>query len=209
MGTAAVLAGCGIGVQRDLTDKPAKDVVIDDMCGLQKYHDLIAVGTAPAPSLVSANDLESTEGPRAAGGRARYLFETPLQLETLRGLLRQNWDGVPDRLLAADKVELEVLWSEKAGLKRVVTTRDAEIQADAKAWDLPYHVCLSDLLFGMPLYQTRRQLLGLAPLPEKNPAKAGPPRPQPAASTTGHRVEGGEPGPAEGTVEAIEGSIAD
>ncbi len=38
----------------------------------------------------------------------------------------------------------------------------------AKSWDLPYHVCLSDLLFGEELYDTRRAFLQLPP-PPPNP----------------------------------------
>jgi hypothetical protein len=62
--------------------------------------------------------------------------------------------------------------AEKAGVRRVVTTEDAQITYDGTTSSLPYHICLSELLYGAPLYKTRRDLLGLPPLARPPDAKA-------------------------------------
>jgi hypothetical protein len=46
-----------------------------------------------------------------------------------------------------------------------VTNEDAELTVGREQLSLPYHVCLSELLFGEPLYRQRRVSLGLGPLP--------------------------------------------
>ena len=71
-------------------------------------------------------------------------------------------------MVNAPALELEVSWAQKAGVKRVVTTDEARVMVGAKSWYLPYHVCLSDMLFGEELYDTRRVFLQLPP-PRPNP----------------------------------------
>ncbi len=161
---AAALTACGIGVERDLSRIPPREVIYDDLCGVQDYHDTLLMNKADPPSVANTNELESTEGKRRSGGRTTFAFEAPYQLQTLRRVLRENWKRVPDEIMKAERVALEVRWSEKAGVRRVVTTEDASIGVGREMEPLPYHVCLSELLFGGPLYHTRRQLLGLSPL---------------------------------------------
>ncbi|MCG5052518.1 MAG: hypothetical protein KA712_06130 [Myxococcales bacterium] len=185
LGAALVgLAGCGIAIQRDLSDTTPQAVVYDDLCGLQEYHDTLVLKKAEPPEVVTANEMERTDGKRQSGGRTTFAFEAPFQLQTLRRLLRENWKRVPNELMKAERVELEVRWSERAGVRRVVTTEDAAIGTTGREMiPLPYHICLSELLFGAPLYQTRRKLLGLSPLgpPETlSPAEIAPPEPEPA-----------------------------
>lgn len=172
---AVAFTACGIGVQRDLSRTPPREVIYDDLCGVQDYHDTLLMNKADPPSVANTNELESTEGKRRSGGRTRFAFEAPYQLQILRRVLKENWKRVPDKIMSADRVELEVRWSEKAGVRRVVTTEDASIGVGRDMESLPYHVCLSELLFGAPLYQTRRQLLGLSPLaPAVNKPSAAP-----------------------------------
>jgi hypothetical protein len=184
MAGALLTAGCGIGVQRDLSAQTPSAVVFDDACGLQQYFDAMATSMIAAPTEVAGQELERADGKRAAGGRTRIAFRTEFQLEQLRRLLRQNWKRVPPEVLKAREVFVEVRWSQRAGVRRVVTTEDAELSLDAnRSWSLPYHVCLSDFLFGSSLYRTRREMLGLPALaPSTLAAKRAPPRDAPAGS---------------------------
>jgi hypothetical protein len=45
-------------------------------------------------------------------------------------------------------------------VRRVVTGIDAELILPDQSFPLPYHVCLSELLFGEPLYHQRREMTG-------------------------------------------------
>jgi hypothetical protein len=166
LGAAAV--ACGIGIRRDLSKIPAGQVGFDDMCGLQDYFDTLEVNAAAPPTLVSSVDLEFNAAKTIRGGKAQYGFETEFQLKHLRRVLGENWKRLPEELDTAKKVELEVYWSEKAGVKRVVTDADAELLINREAFPLPYHVCLSELLYGEPLYRQRRIMWGL-PLPRRPP----------------------------------------
>jgi hypothetical protein len=168
-GSAVALAiGCTFGIQRDLSAVPPSKVIEDDLCELQDYFDTMALGQAAPPTLVSTREIEKTVGKRAAGGMSRYAFETDFQLTNLRRVLQKNWDKIPDEVMRARKVFVEVRWAERASVKRVVTNRDAELAINdrkpAELWAVPYHVCLSELLYGAPLYRTRRDLLGLPAL---------------------------------------------
>jgi hypothetical protein len=178
-------SACGMTVKRDLSASKPGVVVFDDMCGLQNYFDALHDSTIATPREVFAQDLADENG-KAAGGTARYRFETEFQLHHLRQLLTTNWGGLPDEVGKASALDLEVRWSEKATVKRVVTNETAVLAAGEKKWDLPYHVCLSDLLFGEQLYNTRRTVLQLPPPPRspfsKKPAGA------PKAATDGTPV---------------------
>lgn len=187
-------AGCGMAVSRDLSETPPQQVIYDDMCGVQDYHDTLLLKKATPPVVSNANELESTEGKRRSGGRTTFAFEAPFQLQTLRRILRENWKRVPDDVMKAERVEIEVRWSEKAGVRRVVTTEDAAIGVGGRDMKpLPYHICLSELLFGGPLYQTRRQLLGLSPL---GPVPAIPTdTPPPAPASPEPQSEEAQPAP--------------
>ena len=86
-------------------------------------------------------------------------------------------------------------WSEKAGAKRVVTDQPAELTVGGESWELPYHPCLSELLYGAPLYRQRREMWGSAAVPARPPdagalcrtAPASPAAPRPRAPPVGRR----------------------
>jgi len=171
----AVLAtiGCGIAVRRDLSAVQPGQVGFDDMCGLQGYFDAIEVRTSPPPRVVTSVDLDGTSGGKSVrGGRQRFAFENDFQLAHLRRVLNENWRRLPDGVAGAGKIELEVKWSEKAGTKRVVTDEDAHLDVGGQSFSLPYHVCLSELLFGESLYRQRRAVWGLV-LPPGPPIDLG------------------------------------
>src|SRR5215475_6794595 len=88
------------------------------------------------------------------------LTATEFQLKELRRVLNENWKSLPEPVAKADRVDIEVHWSEKAGVQRVVTDSDAELIVGRESFALPYQVCLSELLFGAPLYRQRRLLAG-------------------------------------------------
>ncbi|HEX3695873.1 MAG TPA: hypothetical protein VH374_10820 [Polyangia bacterium] len=165
----AILA-CGVGIQRDLSAIPPGQIGFDDLCGLQGYFDALEVKAAKPPMLVSAVELENDAKHPVHGGKALMAFSGDFQLKNLRRVLHENWKRLPDEVTTAKKIELEVSWTEKAGVRRVVTERDAEMIINRKLFYLPYHVCLSELLYGEPLYRQRREMLGLplppAPLPD-------------------------------------------
>jgi hypothetical protein len=165
VGLVSLSVACSIAVRRDLSAVPAGQVGFDDMCGLQEYFDSLEVGISRPPRVVSALDLEGmNEGKKVHGGKERFAFENDFQLKHLRRILNENWRRLPDQVGTADKIEIEVKWAEKAGSKRVVTDGDAEMGIGAETFGLPYHVCLSELLYGEPLYHQRRVMWGL-PLP--------------------------------------------
>jgi hypothetical protein len=171
--------GCGIAVRRDLSAIPPGQVGFDDMCGLQEYFDALEIKTVPAPRVVSALDLEGTTGGKVVhGGKERYAFENEFQLKHLRRVLDENWRRLPEPIANATAIEIEVRWSEKAGAKRVVTDQPAELTVGKESWPLPYHPCLSELLYGAPLYRQRREMWHL-PLPGMGsgggPVDAAPP----------------------------------
>jgi hypothetical protein len=179
------LAGCGIGVARDLSAQSPSAVVYDDTCKLQDYFDAMSTGPLLAPPLeVAGQDLERADSTKPAGGKTKLAFRTDFQLKNLRRVLRENWKRLPPEVLTARELFIEVRWSQRAGVRRVVTTQDAELSTKDKSWSLPYHVCLSDFLFGSALYRTRREMLGLPALPPSSIAHATPARP-PAPATPG------------------------
>jgi hypothetical protein len=153
---------CGPTLKRDLTKMPVGQVGFDDLCGLQKYFDTLELKEESAPKLVSSAQIENE---KTRGGRSRFAFETDFQLGVVRRVLDENWRRLPEGLASAPRVDLEVQWSDRGGLRRVVTNEDASLIIGKESFDLPYHVCLSELLFGAPIYHQRRDALGLAPLP--------------------------------------------
>ena len=195
-GLALAVVGCGIVVSRDLSAVPPGQVGFDDMCGLQAYFDALEIKTSPAPRVVSALDLEGTSstGKAMRGGRERFAFENDFQLRQLKRVLNENWRRLPDQLTNASEVEIEVKWAEKAGTKRVITDGDSEIAVGNLSWGLPYHPCLSELLYGEPLYRQRRAIWGLPlPTPKASASDAGAP---------GAAADGAAPPPAPAAVAA-------
>jgi hypothetical protein len=165
VGLVVLSVACSIAIRRDLSAVPAGQVGFDDMCGLQEYFDALEIGTSRPPRVVSALDLEGTSaGKPVRGGKERFAFDNDFQLKHLRRVLNENWRRLPDQVGGANKIEIEVKWSEKAGSKRVITDQDAEMGIGSETFNLPYHVCLSELLYGEPLYRQRRVMWNL-PLP--------------------------------------------
>jgi hypothetical protein len=177
-------AGCaGVSVKRDLSTIKPTEVVFDDLCGLQEYFDALKDPSLAPPAETFARDLQVDEKSRPMGGRKRFRFENEFQLHYLRKVLDTNWTSVPLEVAKASRVELEVSWSEKAGVARVVTNEEALLAIGPKSWALPYHVCLSDLLFGETLYDSRRAMLQLPDAPRSpfSTASVSRPLPPPAA----------------------------
>jgi len=200
--------GCTIAVRRDFATIAPGTVGFDDMCNLQEYFDTIEAKGAQAPMVVTSVDLEAQNGDKAVrGGRARFAFEGEFQLKHVRRVLNENWRRLPDELATAEKIELEVKWSEKAGVRRVVTDQDAEVGVGRESWNLPYQICLSELLYGEPLYRQRRIMWGL-PMPTPTPgpsvarttvtmtASPGPPEPEDAGPPGTGSVAVPDPGAA-------------
>jgi hypothetical protein len=170
------LVTCATGIKRDLSAVPVGQVGFDDLCGLQGYFDAIGLKNETPPELIDAADIEGrSKSGVVRGGRARFAFETDFQLATVRRVLDENWNDLPSRLGVAHQIQINVNWSERAGLRRVANNSDPELVVDGIATSLPYHVCLSELLFGEPLYRQRRELLGLGPQPPRSPAFGGAP----------------------------------
>jgi hypothetical protein len=193
-GLLVVGVGCGIAVQRDLSATPPGQVGFDDMCGLQEYFDALEIKTTPPPRTVSALDLEGESGGKAVrGGEERFAFDKDFLLKHLRRVLNENWRRLPESIAVANEIDIDVRWSEKAGTKRVVTDRPSELIVAGQSWDLPYHPCLSELLYGAPLYRQRRQMWGL-PLPGQHLDAGAEPDLPPIS--TGPLVGGGDAGAA-------------
>ncbi|HEY2901973.1 MAG TPA: hypothetical protein VGL59_15430 [Polyangia bacterium] len=165
---------CGVGIRRDLSAIPPGQIGFDDLCGMQAYFDALEVKAAKPPMLVSAVELENDAAHPVRGGKALMAFSGEFLLKNLRRVLNENWKSLPEEVATAKKIELEVSWTEKAGVRRVVTEQDAEMIINRKLFYLPYHVCLSELLYGEPLYRQRREMLGLPlPLPPAPPLDGG------------------------------------
>jgi hypothetical protein len=183
-----LIAGCGVSLRRDLAGMPPGSVIYDDMCGVQPYHDAIEGGQARPPRVVRSLDVQKADGSHPIGGRTVFAFDDEFNLTELRRVLGENWQRLPVSVLTAPHLELDVLWSEKAGVRRVVTTDDVPLSDGHRTLYLPYQICLSELLYGGPLYKTRRSMLGLAPPagapaePTPPPAPSLPPIPPPAPS---------------------------
>lgn len=208
--------GCGIAIKRDLSAIPVGQVGYEDGCGLQQYFDTLEAKRVTPPRIVSGNELQGERaGKSVHGGRTRFAFETDFQVHQVKRVLNDNWQRLPEKLQKASRIDLEVYWSEVYGLRRVVTERDAQLYVGNSndPETLPYHVCLSELLFGEPLYKERRSSLGLAPLPSVlappdggvpstvevpagGTATAGPPRSAGAPGTAS--ADAGLPAPASG-----------
>lgn len=166
--SALGVVACGIAIKRDLSATPQGQVGFDDMCGLQDYFDALEAKVAKEPQVASSLDLEGGDGQRTVrGGKARLVFEGNFLLKHARRVLNENWRRLPEGLATAEKIEIEVRWAERAGVKRVVTDQDAELFINGESFYLPYHVCLSELLYGAPLYKQRQVLWGL-PNPSAN-----------------------------------------
>jgi hypothetical protein len=165
LGGSLVALGCGIYAQKKLASVPPAIVIYDDMCRLQEYHDTMASGQGQPPKVTHDTEILTPEAKEPMGGRTTFAFETSYQLKTLHRLLTEHWGRVPAEVMSAERLTLEVFWGTKASVRRVVTNADAVIGVPSgRQFDLPYHACLSELLFGEALYKTRRAMLGLPPV---------------------------------------------
>jgi len=68
-------------------------------------------------------------------------------------------------MMTATQVELEVRWAEKLSTRWVVADENVELRAAGKTIALAPHPCLTAFLFGRTLFERRRELVGLPPLP--------------------------------------------
>jgi hypothetical protein len=187
-----VVGSCAPLIKRDLSTIPQGQIGFDDMCGLQDYFDGLEAKVSREPVVVSSLDLEGGDGKKTMrGGRARLLFEGNYLVKNGKRVLNENWMRLPEELEKAEKFEVEVRWAERAGVRRVVTDEDAELIVGNTTASLPYHVCLSEWLYGAPLYKQRQLLWGLP-----NPS-APPPAPVKAATPIDGGVPDGAP-PADG-----------
>ena len=192
VGVVSASLACSIAIRRDLAAIPQGQVGFDDMCGLQEYFDALEIKTSRPPRVVSALDLEGTSGgKRVRGGQERFAFENDFQLKHLRRVLNENWRRLPESVETANKIEIDVKWSERVGAKRVVTDEDAQMTIGPETFSLPYHVCLSELIYGEPLYRQRRVQWGL-PLPGM-PASSAPAADGGATAPDGRPSDGGRP----------------
>jgi hypothetical protein len=192
VGIVSASVACSIAIRRDLAAIPAGQVGFDDMCGLQEYFDALEIKTSRPPRVVNALDLEGASGGRRVrGGKERFAFDNDFQLKHLRRILNENWRRLPASVETADKIEIEVKWSEKAGAKRVITDEEAEMTIGPETFNLPYHVCLSELIYGEPLYRQRRVMWGL-PLPGM-PARPAATTDGGATAPDGRTSDGGRP----------------
>ena len=115
---------------------------------------------------MSALDLEGQKAGKAVrGGQERFAFENDFLLKHLRRVLNENWRRLPEPIAAASQIEIEVKLVREGGHQaRRHRPGPAEMFIGRQSWDLPYHACLSELLYGEPLYRQRRRS-GDLPLP--------------------------------------------
>jgi hypothetical protein len=188
----------GITLSRDLSKIPAGQVGFDDMCNLQGYFDSLEAGVSKEPAVASSLDLEGGDGDKTIrGGKVRLVFQGEFLLSAARRVLEENWRRLPESLATTDKIEIEARWAERAGVKRLVTNEDAQLIVDGRPYYLPYQVCMSEFLFGAPLYKQRQVMLGL---PEPRISKpldlaldAGPPDGGPAENVIVATPDAGPP----------------
>ncbi len=158
---ALLAAGCGgIVVSRELAQVKPAEVIYDDLCRLQPWFDGLSRDPRLAPAIVSATEIEHARSDGAMGGRDTFRFEPGPARDQFLRLLAAHYTRLPPELGRARRLELEVEWASRAAVKRAVTDRSATLIIDGRGRDLPYHVCLSDFVYGEPLYRTRRDLRG-------------------------------------------------
>jgi hypothetical protein len=194
------LGGCSPVIKRDYSTIPTGQVGFDDMCGLQDYFDGLEAKVSKEPAVVSSLDLEGGDGVKTIrGGKARLAFEGNFLLKHGKRVLNDNWQRLPEELATAEKFEVEVRWAERAGVRRVVTDETAELFIGDRSWDLPYHVCLSEWLYGAPLYKQRRVLWGLPDPTTGKPTTHVALTPDGGAGDAGAPADAGAPSPTAAT----------
>ena len=145
------------------------DVVFDDLCGLQEYFDALK-DSSPGAALrdLRARHDRRREGGAPWAGASASASRTSSSSTTCASCSRTTGRRSRSRWPRPRAWSWRSAWSEKAGVARVVTNEEALLSVGPKTWALPYHVCLSDLLFGEPLYDSRRAMLNLPdPVPSR------------------------------------------
>ena len=152
---ALASAGCSITATRRLASVPPGRLGYDDLCRVQDYFDAIEIKRGEPPAVVRHSEGDG------ANGRTRFQFAGEFQLAHLRRLLGEHWRNLPPELARAARVEIDVPWQEVRGGRR--SAGDAELAIEGRGFGhrLPDHPCLSEWLFGEPLYRQRRVALGL------------------------------------------------
>jgi len=168
---AAALVGCAVGVRRDLSKVAPNAVIFDDQCHLQDYFDDLARGRERPPALVRSDEIQTSDSEKTLGGRNAYLFGANTSLAALRRILLENWKPLPAAVMAAPEVEVEVRWCEKAATRWVVSDQNISLRVAGKNYALASHPCMTSFLFGQALFERRREMVGLPPLP--TPSDAG------------------------------------
>ena len=162
---AAALVGCAVGVRRNLAKTSPNEVIFDDHCHLQDYFDNLARQRDKPPELVRSDEIQTGDSEKTLGGRSAYRFGEDSSLPGLRRLLVENWKPLPAAVMAAPEVEVEVRWCEKVGTRWVVNDENVTLRAAGKTYALTSHPCMTAFLFGQALFERRRELVGLPPLP--------------------------------------------
>ena len=162
---AAALVGCAVGVRRNLAKTSPNEVIFDDHCHLQDYFDNLARQRDKPPELVRSDEIQSSDSEKTLGARSAYRFGEATSLPALRRLLVENWKALPAAVMAAPEVEVEVRWCEKVGTRWAVNDENVTLRAAGKTYALASHPCMTAFLFGQALFERRRELVGLPPLP--------------------------------------------
>ena len=115
---------------------------------------------ATAPSW-SARRHGERDGQRARAGRQVPLLVRDRVPAEAAAAASSTTTGAPARALAkADRIDIEVHWAGEPACSGSSPTSDAELFVGRESLALPYQVCLSELLFGAPLYRQRRLMAG-------------------------------------------------
>ena len=162
---AAALVGCAVGVRRNLTKISPNEVIFDDTCHLQDYFDNLARKRDKPPELVHSDEIQTSDSEKTLGGRSTYRFGDASSLPALRQLLVENWKPLPAAVMAAPEVEVEVRWCEKVGTRWAVSDENVTLRFAGKTLALAPHPCMTVFLFGQALFERRRELVGLPPIP--------------------------------------------
>ena len=158
---AVTVMSCAVGVRRDLSKTPPNEVIFEDQCHLQDYFDDLARGQESPPVLLASDEIQTSDTENTLGGRSTYRFGENTSLKSLRRLLGENWKPLPDEIMKATELDVEVRWCEKVGTRWVVHDDHVELRGGGKVVALAPHPCLTSFLFGKALYERRRELLGL------------------------------------------------
>jgi hypothetical protein len=149
----------------NLAKTSPNEVIFDDHCHLQDYFDNLARQRDKPPELVRSDEIQSSDSEKTLGGRSAYRFGEASSLPGLRRLLVENWKPLPPAVMAAPEVEVEVRWCEKVGTRWAVNDENVTLRAAGKTYALASHPCMTAFLFGQALFERRRELVGLPPLP--------------------------------------------